>query len=102
MWQAIGVDVSIEALEDATFAKRIWTDGDFDVSFTSYTSYSDPALGIARAFVTSAIGRPFGNASRYSNPEVDALFDEGQRATSFAERGVFYRKVQDILARDLP
>lgn len=102
MWQAIGVDVSIEALEDATFAKRIWTDGDFDVSFTSYTSYSDPALGIARAFVSSAIGRPFGNASRYSNPEVDALFADGQRATSFAERGVFYKKVQDILAQDLP
>lgn len=102
MWQAIGVDVSIEALEDATYVKRVYVDGDFDVAFNNYTSYSDPALGIARTFVTSTIGRPFGNAARYSNAEVDALFDQGERATSYQERGPFYQKIQAILAADLP
>ena len=102
MWQAIGVDVVIDALEDATFVKRVYVDGDFDVAFNNYTTYSDPALGIARTFVTSTIGRPFGNAARYSNPDVDALFEQGERATRYEERGPFYQKIQAILAADLP
>ncbi len=102
MWQAIGVDVVIDALEDATFIKRVYVDGDFDVAFNNYTTYSDPALGIARTFVTSSIGQPFGNAARYSNPEVDALFEKGVRATSYEERGPFYQRIQAILAADLP
>jgi peptide/nickel transport system substrate-binding protein len=102
MWQAIGVDVTVDALEDATYVKRVYIDGDFDVAFNNYTTYSDPALGIARTFVTSSIGKPFGNAARYSNPEVDALFEQGERATSYAERGPFYQRIQRILAGDLP
>jgi peptide/nickel transport system substrate-binding protein len=102
MWQAIGVDVTIDALEDATYVKRVYLDGDFDVAFNNYTTYSDPALGIARTFVTAAIGHPFGNAARYSNPEIDRLFEQGERPASFEERGPFYRKAQAILAADLP
>jgi len=102
MWQAIGVDLVIDALEDSTYTKRVYTDRDFDISLVTYTSYSDPALGIARTFVTSSIGRPFGNAAQYSNPDVDKLFAEGEMATSFADRGKFYRQAQAILAIDLP
>jgi peptide/nickel transport system substrate-binding protein len=40
--------------------------------------------------------------SRYSNPEVDRLFAEGQNSTTQEQRAVYYRQVQAILARDLP
>jgi peptide/nickel transport system substrate-binding protein len=102
MWQAVGVDVVIDALEDATYLKRIYADKDFDISLITYTSYSDPALGIARTFVTASIGRPFGNAAQYSNQTVDALFEQGEASTDTAERGRYYRQVQAILASDLP
>jgi peptide/nickel transport system substrate-binding protein len=102
MWQAVGVDVVIDALEDATYLKRIYADKDFDISLITYTSYSDPALGIARTFVTASIGKPYGNAAQYSNPAVDALFEKGETATSHAERGRYYREAQAILAADLP
>jgi peptide/nickel transport system substrate-binding protein len=102
MWQAVGVDVVIEQLEDAAYLKKVYTDKDFDVALNAYTSYSDPALGIARTFVTSAIGRPYGNASQYSNPEVDTLFAKGEASSNFEERAKYYREVQAILAEDLP
>jgi peptide/nickel transport system substrate-binding protein len=102
MWQAVGVDLVIDALEDQTYLKRIYLDRDFDLSLVTYTSYSDPALGIARTFVTASIGRPYGNAAQYSNPDVDKLFLQGETATSLDDRGKFYRKAQAILALDLP
>ncbi len=102
MWQAIGVDVSIEAMERPPLLKRVFQDKDFDITFQNYGSNYDPALGMARTFVTSSIPATFGNASSYSNPEVDALFDKGQSGTTLEERGKVYREVSEILARDLP
>jgi peptide/nickel transport system substrate-binding protein len=102
MWQAVGVDVIVEPLEDAVYLKKIYVDNDFDISIVSYTSYSDPALGIARTYVTGSIGRPYGNASRYSNPKIDELFAKGEEATDLSKRGSYYRQAQEILAEDLP
>ena len=42
------------------------------------------------------------NGSRYSNPEVDKLFDEGRDGANQEERAKAYFKVQEILAHDLP
>ena len=102
MWAPLGVDVQIEALEDQTLVKRVFTDRDFDATLQVYTSYADPALGICRTFISSSIGRIFGNASGYSNPEVDGLCEQGERATKLEDRSPFYQKAQAILAEDLP
>ncbi len=102
MWQAIGVDVVMDALEDTNLIKTVYVDRNFDIMIHSGLSFSDPALGLARAFVTSSIGKPFGNPTGYSNPEVDKLFEDGERGTDFDERGKFYKQAQVILARDLP
>jgi peptide/nickel transport system substrate-binding protein len=102
MWRAIGVEVRGEVTEGTSYVDRIYTKGNFDMTMVGYTSYGDPALGIGRTFVTTSIGKPFGNASRYSNPEVDKLFDQGAKTTAQAERAVFYRKAAEILADDLP
>ena len=81
----------------------MFTDWDFDATIQAYTTAGDPALGVARLYVTSAIKKaPFVNASGYSNPEVDKLFAEGADLTTSAARAVPYYKVQEILARDLP
>ena len=52
--------------------------------------------------MTSSIGKPFGNASRYSNPEVDKLFEQGAQTTAQTDRAGFYLKAAEILAQDLP
>jgi peptide/nickel transport system substrate-binding protein len=102
MWGAVGLNVAIDTLERTAEVKRAFVDRDFDVTFQGYTSYGDPALGIARTYVSSSIGKPFGNPSGYANPEVDKLFEAGQNATQPEDRAKPYRAVQEILARDLP
>ena len=102
MWRQAGVDLVIDAIERAAQVKRVFQDRDFDVTLQGYTTYGDPALGVARTFVTSSIGRPFGNPSGYSNPEVDTLFQQAENATTVQDRGAIYRKVQTILATDMP
>ncbi len=102
MWRAIGVETTIDSNDRATDQKKVFLDRDFDVTIENYTSYGDPALGIARTFVSSSGGKLFGNPTGYANPEVDELFVKGEQATDQAARGEFYKKAQAILARDLP
>lgn len=103
-WSAIGVRVNLRGSERHIVLKRVYSDYDFGATIQNYGTSGDPALGIARLFVTSSIkqGAVFNNASRYSNPEVDKLFAEGQNSTMLEQRAAYYRRVQEILARDLP
>jgi peptide/nickel transport system substrate-binding protein len=102
MWGAVGVDVNVSALESGAATQRVYIDGDFDGYFVNYSSMGDPALGVARTFVSTSIGVPNGNASRYSNPEIDAMFAAAVRTASQEESGAIYREIQTILAEDLP
>ena len=102
MWRAIGVDVVLGSYDRPTAEKKVFLDLDFDGHLNGYTSYGDPALGLARAFVTATIGRGYGNPSGYSNPEVDRLFAEAEQGTTEVARGDIYKKIQKILADDLP
>jgi peptide/nickel transport system substrate-binding protein len=103
MWGKIGVRVIFEGSTRNVELKQVYTDWNFDATLQAYSTSGDPALGVARLYVSSAIKKaPFVNASGYSNPEVDKLFDEGANATTLADRGEAYKKVQSILARDLP
>src|SRR5579883_789151 len=103
-WQAVGIKVSLDGAERPVILKRVYSDYDFGATLQNYTTAADPALGVSRIYVTDSIkqGQTFNNASRYSNPEVDALFDKGRDAATREERAKYYREAQVILARDLP
>ena len=102
MWREVGVELTIAGLDRAIAIKRMYKERDVDVSLVTMTSYGDPAIGIARNFVTAGIGKSFSNAAGYSNPEVDALFVKGEQSTNIGDRATHYHKVQAILAVDLP
>ena len=102
MWQQVGVEVVIDTMERASLVKKVFEDRDFDISFQVYNSNSDPALGVARIFVSSSAGKSFGNASHYSNPKVDQLFEQAEAGSNLAERAKAYQEAQAILAEDLP
>ncbi len=38
----------------------------------------------------------------YSNPDLDALLEEGRRVSDLAERKELYRQVEEILLEDVP
>jgi len=103
MWQKIGVDVAFAGLTRNMMLPRVFTDWDFDATLQAYSTAGDPALGVSRLYVTSAIRKaPFVNASGYSSPDVDQLFDKGAAAAVQTERAMAYKQVEKRLATDLP
>jgi peptide/nickel transport system substrate-binding protein len=103
-WQAVGIKVVLQGTEGNLFATKVFNDYDFDAAVANYSTGGDVALGVSRLYTTEAIrkGSVFVNGSRYSNPEVDALFDQGRDAPTQEERAKAYFKVQEILAKELP
>jgi len=83
---------------DATYIR--W---DFDMQVHGLGTGPDPAIAVARTYVSSNI-KPiaFANASAYSNKEVDELFALAERAPTVKKRAEYYHKAQQILVRDLP
>jgi peptide/nickel transport system substrate-binding protein len=103
-WQAIGVKVALDQTEGAAFDQKVFKDYDFDATVLNYSTGGDPALGISRIYASESINPAaiYNNVSRYSNPDVDALWAKGRDAPTQAGRAEAYFKVQELIAQDLP
>jgi peptide/nickel transport system substrate-binding protein len=99
----IGIKVEIESVDIAGWTSRY---GNWDFQMTSNYPYQfgDPALGVARFFVSSNIrkGVPYSNCTGYQNPKVDELFAAAAGATEDSARQKAYSEVQRILAEEVP
>jgi peptide/nickel transport system substrate-binding protein len=102
MWAAIGVNLNVVTLDTPTMVQRVFKDGNFHVTIQGYTTSGDPGLGIIRQFAAGLIGTAYGNASFYSNPDVERLIIEGQNAPAQADRAKAYFQIQQIIADELP
>lgn len=98
----VGVELELITTDVAGWTERV-ANWDFDMTHQTFYQYGDPAIGVARAYISSNIikGSPFANVGGYSNPEVDALFDEAATAAR-EQRPDLYKRVQDILMEDVP
>ncbi|WBY01226.1 ABC transporter substrate-binding protein [Ramlibacter tataouinensis] len=76
---------------------------DFDLTLTYMFQLGDPALGVARNYVSSEIrkGSPFNNVGGYQNPKVDALFERGSREIDPKKRAEIYADIQRTLSEDV-
>jgi peptide/nickel transport system substrate-binding protein len=94
-FKAIGVPVEIQQL-DGKAVMDATTEGQFDLLLWRY-GWNDPdALNI---FLSSdRIGRT--NRVAYSNPEVDALLEQGARELDEAARQELYVEAQQIILQD--
>lgn len=99
----IGVEFVSRPLEPAVFSDVVFGQRDFDMNIISYCNMTDPEVGVRRMYVSSNIAPvPFSNSSAYRNPVVDSLFDRGRSVVDEIARGRAYRRIQEILVRDLP
>lgn len=100
--ERIGFKVRIEAADAGGWAKRSG-DFDFDLTFNFTYQYGDPALGVARHFLsTNAVkGSPFVNNQGYKNLKVDELFLTAASARTPALRQKLYSEVQTILTSEV-
>ena len=101
----IGVEMQIENLPSAVMWGEFWTQSQFESAMVgiTYLIGSDP--DVTSRFHTKAIAAKGGsgsNTAQYSNPEVDALLEEGARTFDTEKRIEIYQKVQEIIRKDLP
>jgi peptide/nickel transport system substrate-binding protein len=76
---------------------------DFDLAFTYFNQYGDPAIGVARNYISSEIkkGSPYNNVGGYHSAKVDALFIRGARENDKSKRAEIYAEVQRTLVDDV-
>ncbi|MFP7671836.1 ABC transporter substrate-binding protein [Marivita sp. S0852] len=99
----VGINSEIVATDVAGWNQRTG-DWDFDLAFTYLYQYGDPALGVARTYISSNIakGSPWNNVAGYVNEEVDALFAEAAIQASDEKRQELYTQAQNIIVEDVP
>jgi peptide/nickel transport system substrate-binding protein len=100
---AVGIEVEDVSLDFNAATDRVFLDRDFDLGIVSYCNGTDPEIGVRRVYDSRNIRPiPFSNAAAYSNPEVDALFDEAATSVDTEERAAHYAEIQQILTEDVP
>jgi peptide/nickel transport system substrate-binding protein len=100
----VGVPVEIQTPEQNTFFDELKR-GNFQISYSQWVGGNQDPIFYKDLFATSEIPtetRPSRNRSRYSNKELDALLNEALNTFDRQKGLELYRKVQEIVSRDVP
>ncbi len=101
--RAVGIDLTVRALEPAVFSETVFKARDFDTAIISYCNGTDPEIGVRRQYVSSSIGPvPFSNTAAYRNSEMDSLFGAASSELDVEKRKALYHRIQEIAVRDQP
>jgi len=96
----VGIALEIRSYEFATLMADV-VRGNVQLYTLQFVGVTDPDM-LRRAF-SSTQAPPAGfNRGHYENPEVDALIDQAGRALDEPTRRDLYRRVQQLVAADLP
>ncbi|SHL75054.1 peptide/nickel transport system substrate-binding protein [Roseovarius litoreus] len=99
----VGINAEVVATDVAGWNQK-QAEWDFDIAFTYLYQYGDPALGVARSYLSTNIakGSPWNNVAGYANEEVDAMFAEAAVAATPEARQEIYTEIQQTLVDDVP
>jgi peptide/nickel transport system substrate-binding protein len=100
----IGIAVEVRSQDLPAFAKRVYTDRDFDCTYNGHSNLFDPTVGVQRIYWSKNFkkGVPFSNGSNYNNPKVDALLEGASVEIDPAKRRQMFIDFQKIIAEELP
>ncbi|OHV19428.1 ABC transporter substrate-binding protein [Rhizobium sp. RMa-01] len=99
--RAAGINASVATPEYEQWRKEI-IDGSFEVVMNSRADGATPFRGYYQSLSTAYGGRITGAPSRYSNPKLDALFDQYLQATSDEDHKKIFNDIQLLIADDFP
>jgi len=99
--RAAGINASVATPEYEQWRKQI-IDGSFEVVMNSRADGATPFRGYYQSLSTAYGGRITGAPSRYSNPKLDALFDQYLKATSEDDHKKIFNDIQLLVADDFP
>lgn len=97
----IGINASVATPEYEQWQKQI-LDGTLDAVMNSRADGPTPFRGYYQSLSTPFGGRITSAPSRYSNPELDKVFDAYRKATTEEERHKLFDQVQLIVAKEFP
>lgn len=101
----IGVEMTISNLPSAVMFGDFWGLSQFDTAISGITYLIGADPDVTNRLHTKAIAAQGGkgsNNAQYSNPEIDALLEEGSRTFDPEARRVIYFRIQEIVRQDLP
>jgi peptide/nickel transport system substrate-binding protein len=95
-WRQVGVEVTLEEYPNIN---QTVAESTFDATLYSYNvaPSGDLNRGISQLFVPGA-----SNRDRYSNEEVNRLFDEYNQTADPAQRSQLVRRIQELIGEDVP
>ena len=93
-WSEVGIKINLRANDNIDSDAPA---GNFSIGTEGGTYTSDMAF-MASVYATSGIDS--NNYSRYSNPEVDKLFEEADATTDDSVRLANYKKICEIVSED--
>lgn len=96
----VGIIVDLRTVEWAAFIKEFVDKGRFDAIILGWNILQDP--DIFSVWHSSMAVDGGLNFTRYKNPELDALLEQGRRLVVQDERKPIYDMVQQILHDDVP
>ncbi|EST53548.1 ABC transporter substrate-binding protein [Brevibacillus panacihumi W25] len=95
-FKAVGLNAQVQKYDMPTHIQR-GKKGEFDLFFLGLTFELDPN-SINSYFNSQSTW----NLSGYTNPEMDALLQQGREETDAQKRKETYNKIQELILRDLP
>jgi peptide/nickel transport system substrate-binding protein len=93
----VGIEAEIVPEENATFIERFFT-GDFDIAVMGASGYMDPNEWLEQSLKTDGPN----NAAGFSDPELDALIEEGLLEQEPEARVEIYQQAQQLVIDQAP
>ena len=102
-FKKIGVEIEVRNSPDfPSWAKRMGAH-DFELSMDAGYMWGDPAIGIARTFLSTNIrDLVWTNTQSYVNPKVDQLLEAASHEVDLSKRKELYAQFQKIITEDIP
>jgi peptide/nickel transport system substrate-binding protein len=93
----VGIEAEIDPQENATYIDRFFS-GDFDIAVMGASGYMDPNEWLEQSLKTDGPN----NAAGFSDPDLDALIEEGLREQDPAARAEIYQQAQQLVIDQAP
>ncbi|BBK31144.1 peptide/nickel transport system substrate-binding protein [Stella humosa] len=101
-FRRVGVRATVENTDPGNWIQR-YTNWDYDIVYTFFYQYADPALGVGRTYLCSNVRKVFlANANGYCNQRVDDLFTAATAETDETKKQAYYSEIQRLITEDLP
>lgn len=98
----IGIKIDFQTPDRSAAIRQIYINRDYDIAVSNNVSYTDPVLRTTLLYTSDNIGRPFGNASGYNNPEIDRIAGDMLAESDAEKRSALADEFQRIVAEDVP